>query len=216
MSKKQSVCTGLNAVKWHFNNFAVKSIIDLVLLCRGKFALRFSTLVYNMHVSGLPWDTCLKWSTLGLQRILCTSPTANSIQTWHCYPSWCWVVHFQNKAIVSNLGMRQKNVSQRQLLMPGFYTTFLEAINSLSSQRPHRFAILTLTFSNTETSFILPKKNKVNSSIFIMKGNGCYEWTDVLFFDCSHKHMLLNLLIQHNYINHYAINIFILILVLLR
>lgn len=93
---------------------------------------------------------------------------------------------------------------------------FLEAINSLSSQRPHKFTILT-DFFNTETSFILPKKNKVNSSVFIMKGNGSLrmDWCIVDHdFDYSYKHMFLNLVIKHNYIKHNAIHICILILVL--
>ncbi len=133
-----------------------------------------------MQVLVLPWDTCLKVIKLGLQRILCTSPTANSIQTWHCYPSWCWVVHFQNKAIVSNLGMRQKNVSQRQLLMPGFYTTFLEAINSLSSQRPHRFAILTLTFSTLRHFLFYQRKTRLTAQYLLWRVMDCYGWTVLL------------------------------------
>jgi len=54
---------------------------------------------------------------------------------------------------------RQRNVSQRQLLMPCFYTPFLEAINLLSSQRPHKFAILPLTFLLT---WVYPTKTRLN------------------------------------------------------
>lgn len=139
------------------------------LICRFQF-------YFGIHA--------YKWSKLGLQRIFCTSPTANSIQTWHSYPSWCWVVHFQNKAIVSNLGMETKECEPEKITHAWFlhsfsllYTPFIEAINSRSSHRPHKFAILT-DFFNTETSLLLPKKNKVNrhNSSRFMKGNGLSFW----------------------------------------
>ncbi len=73
---------------------------------------------------------------------------------------------------------RQKNVSQRQLLMPGFYTPFLEAINSLSSQRPHTFAILTDFLRH----LFYQRKTRLTDTTaqYLWRVMDCYRWTDVL------------------------------------